>query len=54
MRPDGSPASFTEGDLLRRVELGTERHRPPWLEFLRGPGRQADDYVRTHAHKVDD
>jgi CBS domain-containing protein len=45
---------LTEGDLLRRAELGTERRRPAWLEFLRGPSRQAEDYILTHAHKVDD
>jgi len=44
----------TEGDLLRRAETGTQRQRPRWLEFLLGPGRMADEYVRTHAKKVDD
>jgi CBS domain-containing protein len=43
---------LTEGDLLRRSETGTERHRPRWLEFLMGPGRIAGDYVRTHGRKV--
>lgn len=42
----------TEGDLLRRAETGTERHRSRWLQFLLGPGRLAGDYVDTHAHKV--
>ena len=32
---------LTEGDLLRRSETGTERHRPRWLEILMGPGRMA-------------
>ena len=32
---------LTEGDLLRRSELGTERRRPRWLEFLIGPGKLA-------------
>ena len=41
-----------EGDLLRRDEPGTERHRPRWLEFLLGPGRLADEYDRTHGRKV--
>ena len=39
---------LTEGDLLRRSETGTERHRPRWLEILMGPGRLAGEYVRTH------
>jgi CBS-domain-containing membrane protein len=43
---------ITEGDLLRRSEIGTERHRSPWLALLLGPGRAADDYAMTHARKV--
>ena len=44
---------LTEGDLLRRNETGTERHRPRWLEILMGPGRMAGEYVRTHGRKVE-
>jgi len=43
---------LTEGDLLRRTETGTERHRGHWLELLMGPGRAAADYVHAHARKV--
>src|SRR5260370_932089 len=46
--------SLTEGDLLRRSETGTERHRPRWLEILMGPGRLAGEYVRTHGRKVEE
>ncbi|WP_398470903.1 CBS domain-containing protein [Tardiphaga sp.] len=42
----------TERDFLRRQELGTEIKRPRWLEFLRGPGRQAVDFVREAGRKV--
>jgi CBS domain-containing protein len=42
----------TERDFLRRQELGTEVKRPRWLEFLRGPGRQAVDFVREAGRKV--
>ena len=45
---------LTEGDLLRRSETGTERHRPRWLELLMGPGRMASEYVRTHGRKVEE
>lgn len=45
---------LTEGDLLRRAEIGTDRRRPRWLELLLGPGRLARDYVHTHASKVGD
>ena len=44
----------TEGDFLRRTETTTEKRRPRWLEFLIGPGRLADEYVKTHARKVDE
>jgi CBS domain-containing protein len=42
----------SEGDLLRRSELGTERRRGRWLELLVGPGRLARDYVDAHARKI--
>jgi CBS domain-containing protein len=44
----------TEGDFLRRGEIGTQRQRPKWLEFLVGPGRLAEEYVRTSGRKVDE
>jgi CBS domain-containing protein len=44
----------TEGDFLRRSETGTERKRSRWLEFLLGPSRLADEYVRTHSRTVKD
>jgi CBS domain-containing protein len=44
----------TEGDFLRRSELGTQRRRPKWLEFILGPGRLADEYVHTSGRKVDE
>jgi CBS domain-containing protein len=44
----------TEGDFLRRAELGTERRRPRWLEFLAGPGQLAAEYTRAAGRKVDD
>ena len=44
----------TEGDLLRRSELGTGRERSWWLKLLVSPGRQADDFTRTHGRKVSD
>jgi CBS domain-containing protein len=42
----------TERDFLRRQEVGTQRKRPRWLEFMRGPGRQAVDFVREAGRKV--
>jgi len=42
----------TEGDFLRRGEIGTQRRRPKWLEFIVGPGRMADEYVHASGKKV--
>src|SRR5262245_50686499 len=42
----------TEGDFLRRGELGTRRQRPRWLEFLLGPGKLATAYVQSSGQKV--
>ena len=42
----------TEGDFLRRGEIGTQRRRPKWLEFLVGPGRLATEYVQASARKI--
>lgn len=44
----------TEGDLLRRVETGTQRRRPRWIEFVLGPGRLAEEYVRAGGRTVND
>ena len=44
----------TEGDFLRRAETGTPRQRPRWLDFVLGPGRLADEYVRTFGRKIEE
>jgi len=43
---------LSEGDLLRRSELGSERKRPHWLELLIGSGRLAEAYAHEHGRKV--
>jgi CBS domain-containing protein len=45
---------LSEGDLLRRVELGTEKQRSRLMEFLVGPGRAASDYVQTHGRYIEE
>ncbi|HWG04191.1 MAG TPA: CBS domain-containing protein [Beijerinckiaceae bacterium] len=45
---------ISEGDLVRRSELGTEKPRSRWMEFLLGPGHAAADYVQTHGRYVED
>ena len=44
----------TEGDLVRRAELGTEKKRGGWLSFFTGTATMAQEYVRSHATKVSD
>ena len=44
----------TEGDLIRRSEIGTQRRRPKWLKFIVGPGRLANEYVHTSGRKIDE
>jgi len=53
--PDGSVVGMiSEGDLLRRSEIGTdERRRVSWLDWW-SASHEARDYVKTHAAKVGD
>lgn len=43
---------LTERDFLRRAEIGTQKRRPRWMEFLLGPGQQAAEYVHAAGRKV--
>ncbi|QOZ06698.1 CBS domain-containing protein [Bradyrhizobium sp. CCBAU 51765] len=43
----------SEGDFVRRSEIGTQSPRIRWLEFLMGAtGKVAQDFVREHGRKV--
>lgn len=44
----------TEGDFLRRGEIGTQRQRPRWIEFLKGPGSLATEYAKAWGGRVAD
>ncbi|HEY1473683.1 MAG TPA: CBS domain-containing protein [Pseudolabrys sp.] len=44
----------SEGDLIHRVETGTERHRSWWLELLTGKEMLAHEFVKSHARKAAD
>ena len=44
----------TEGDLLRRAETGTERHRSRWSELFSSNSRLAAEYIKSHAKRVAD
>jgi CBS domain-containing protein len=43
---------LSEGDLLRRGEIETERKRSVWLDALFGPADGAADYVHSHGLTV--
>ena len=43
-----------EGDLLRRPEIGTEKHRRRWVSFFTGVDEQARDFSKSHALRAGD
>ena len=42
----------SEGDFIRRSEIGTQRKRGRWLKFLLGAGQAAADFVHEHGRKI--
>jgi len=44
----------SEGDLMRRAETGTGRHRPWWLAMLTGRDIRALDYAKEHSRRITD
>ena len=44
----------SEGDLLRRAEIGTKRHRSWWLLLITEDATLAADYVKAHGIAVAD
>ena len=42
----------SEGDFIRRSEIGTQRKRGRWLKFLLGVGEAATEYVHEHGRKI--
>ncbi|HMO30500.1 CBS domain-containing protein [Enterovirga sp.] len=44
----------TEGDLLRRQELGTQPKHSRWLRLLISPGRLAEEFARSRGRQVAD
>lgn len=52
---DGSPIGIvSEGDLMRRVETGTERHSSWWLDLLSGADEKSMAYVKSHGRRAAD
>jgi CBS domain-containing protein len=43
---------ISEGDFIRRSEIGTERKRGRFLKFILGSGKAATDFVHEHGGKV--
>src|SRR5215813_8691629 len=44
----------SEGDFIRRSEIGTQRRRGRWLNFILGPGAAASDFVQEHGRRVEE
>lgn len=44
----------SEGDFLRRSEIGTQQKLPGWLQYFMSPTHSADNFVRERGRKVDD
>src|SRR5262245_31600418 len=50
---DGSVVGvISEADLVRRSEIGTEKHRPWWLEALTPGSMLAEDFANSHGMRV--
>ena len=45
---------ISEGDLLRRPEIGTEKHRRRWLSFFTRADEQAREFTKSHALRAGD
>ncbi|HWF48486.1 MAG TPA: CBS domain-containing protein [Bryobacteraceae bacterium] len=43
---------ISEGDFIRRSEIGTQRKRGRFLKFILGSGKEATDFVHEHGGKV--
>ena len=43
---------ISEGDFIRRSEIGTQRKRGRWLKLILGPGKEATDFVHEHGRMV--
>jgi CBS domain-containing protein len=45
---------ISEADLVRREEIGTEKHRPWWLEALTPGSTLAEEFAKSHGRRVDE
>ena len=44
----------SEGDLVHRSEISTERRRPWWLALMAGDEALVGEYIKEHANQVND
>jgi len=45
---------LSEADLLHRAEIGTEKRHPWWLEAVTPASALADEFAKSHSHRVAD
>ena len=45
---------LSEGDLLRRHEIGTDVKRSWWMDILSSRGHLAEDFIRANGRLVDE
>ena len=43
---------LSEADLVHREEIGTEKKRPWWLEAITPASTMAEEFAKSHGHKV--
>lgn len=43
---------LSEADLIHRVEIGTEKQRPWWVEAVTGASTLAEDFAKSHGKKA--
>jgi CBS domain-containing protein len=43
---------ISEGDFIRRSEIGTQRRRGRFMKFILGSGKEATDFVHEHGRKI--
>jgi CBS domain-containing protein len=43
---------LSEADLIHRVEIGTEKHRPWWMEAVTGASTLAEEFAKSHGKRV--
>ena len=42
---------LSEADLIHRAEIGTEKHRPWWLEAVTGATTLAEEFAKSHGKR---